>query len=219
MATSFIPSADSSFNEWQKPLVVSLKTGAKSWGIPVETITTIEAEQAEFETRYKTAENPATRTKAAITTKTDARKKFETTLRTTIKAYVTYNPKVTDENRINMGLPIHKTSRTPVAVPATYPEHTVETALRQIVIHFRDAGKERKAKPTGVGGALIRWDILDTPPTKAVELLNSALDTASPYTLRFTENQRGSRVYFALAWQNTKGEVGPWSEIGMAIVP
>ena len=219
MSSNFVPAADSSFDEWQKPLVVNLKANAVQWGIPARSITDIEAEQAEFETRYAAAENPATRTKAAVTTKTDARKKFESTLRTAIKAYITYNPAVTDEDRINMGLPVHKTTRTAVGVPTTYPECTVETALRQIIIHFRDAGKDRKAKPAGVSGALIRWDILDAPPTKSVELLNSALDTASPYTLRFTENQRGSRVYFALAWQNTKGELGPWSEIGMAIVP
>ena len=219
MKTDFIPRADSSFNDWQKPLVVSLKTNATSWGIPTSTITAIETEQAEFENRYETAENPATRTKAAVTTKTEARKKFEGTLRTTIKAYVTYNPAVTDEERINMGLPIHKTTRTAVAVPTTFPEYTVETALRQVTIRFRDAAAGSKAKPAGVNGALIRWDILDTPPEKAIALLNSTLDTASPYTLTFTENQRGKRVYFALAWQNTKGEIGPWSEIGMAIVP
>ena len=219
MKNDFIPRSDAQFNEWQKNLVVNLKANAKAWGIPTGSITGLETEQAAFESRYVTAENPATRTRAAVAMKDESRKSFESLIRVTLKAYVTYNPAVSEGNRINMALPVHKTTRTAVAVPATYPEYTVETSLRQIIIHFRDAGKERKAKPTGVGGALIRWDILDNPPVKAIDLLNSALDTASPYTLRFTENQRGSRVYFALAWQNTKGEVGPWSEIGMAIVP
>ena len=219
MSSNFIPTSDAKFNDWQGNLITKLQLGAKKWGIPTAQMTELENLKKEFEIRYTTADNPATRTRAAVTMKNETRKTYESAIRSLLKAYVTYNPTVSDEDRINMGLPIHKTSRTPVSVPATYPEYTVETSLRQIIIHFRDAGKERKAKPTGVGGALIRWDILDTPPTKAVELLNSVLDTASPYTLRFTENQRGSRVYFALAWQNTKGEVGPWSEIGMAIVP
>ena len=219
MKNDFIPRSDAQFNEWQSNLFAKLQQNATKWGIPAAQITELTSLKKEFEVRYAAAENPATRTRAAVTMKNEARKAYESAIRSVLKAYVTYNPAVSDEDRINMGLPIHKTSRTSVAVPATYPEYTVETSLRQIIIHFRDAGKERKAKPTGVGGALIRWDILDTPPTKAIDLLNSALDTASPYTLRFTENQRGSRVYFALAWQNTKGEVGPWSEIGMAIVP
>ena len=219
MRSDFVPRPDAQFDKWQKNLVVNLKDGASAWGIPSESLTGIETQQAEFESRYAAVENPATRTHAAVVMKDESRKSFENLLRVTIKAHITYNPAVTDEDRVNMGLPIHKTTRTSVAVPTTYPEYTVETALRQIIIHFRDAGKDRKAKPTGVGGALIRWEIRDTPPAKSADLLNSALDTASPYTLTFTDAQRGSRVYFALAWQNTKGELGPWSEIGMAIVP
>ena len=219
MTKDFIPRPDAAFNDWQKPLVASLKNSATVWGIPTSTMSTVEAEQSDFERRYETAENPSSRTKTAVAMKTQARKKFESTLRATIKAHVTYNPAVSDESRIDMGLPVHKTTRTAVAVPTSFPEYTVETALRQVTIHFRDAVAGNKAKPTGVSGALIRWDMLDAPPEKAVDLLNSILDTASPHTLTFTENQRGSRVYFALAWQNTKGEVGPWGEIGMAIVP
>ena len=219
MRSDFVPRSDVQFNEWQKNLVVNMKASAMPWGIPPGAINDIEAEQAEFETRYAVAENPATRTRAAIVMKDEARKSFESLIRITVKAYITYNPAVTDEERINMGLRVHKTTRTAVGVPTTYPEYTVETALRQLSIHFRDAGKDSKAKPAGISGALIRWDILNKPPTKSADLLNSALDTASPYTIRFTENQRGSRVYFALAWQNTKGELGPWSEIGMAIIP
>ncbi|MDR3329013.1 MAG: hypothetical protein LBS63_02745, partial [Prevotellaceae bacterium] len=41
-----------------------------------------------------------------------------------------------------------------------------------------------------------------------LKLPNSALDTASPYTLDFTEAQRGKWVYACLAWQNPKGEKG-----------
>ena len=219
MSTSFIPTGDAKFNDWQGNLFTKLQQNATKWGIPAARMAELEVLKTEFENRHAIAEDPATRTRAAIVMKNEARKAYEAAIRSLLKGYVTYNPAVTDEDRINMGLPIHKTSRTSVPVPATYPEYTVETSLRQITIHFRDAGKDSKAKPAGVGGALIRWDILDTPPTKAADLLNSVLDTASPYTLKFTENQRGNRVYFALAWQNTKGEVGPWSEIGMAIVP
>jgi hypothetical protein len=31
--------------------------------------------------------------------------------------------------------------------------------------------------------------------------------------------QRGKTVYFALRWENTRGEKGPWSEIMSAIIP
>ena len=219
MKNDFIPRSDSQFNEWQKTLITYLKANAQGWRIPAGLITDIDAKQAEFENRYETADNPATRTHAAVVMKDEARKSYESLLRTTLKAYITYNPEVLDDDRIYMGLPVHKSSRTAVPVPATFPEYTVETSLRRVTIHFRDAGSGKKAKPAGVGGAVIIWAVLEAVPEDVKLLTNSVLDTASPCTLNFTEAQRGNRVYFCLAWQNTKGELGPWSEMGMAIVP
>lgn len=219
MKTDFIPRSDAQFNEWQANLFSYLKKNATAWGIPNATLTDAQTRKTEFETRYAAADNPATRTRAAVVMKDDSRKAYEASIRPLLKAYVTYNPAVTDEDRVNMGLPIHKTSRTPVAAPVSFPECTVETAQRRITIHFRDAGSGKKAKPAGVSGAVIRWAILNEAPDNVEPLTNSALDTASPYSIDFTEAQRGSRVYFCLAWQNTKGIMGPWSEMGMAIVP
>jgi hypothetical protein len=77
----------------------------------------------------------------------------------------------------------------------------------------------KKAKPHGVSGAVARYDVLDAPPADVNDLKQSLLDTASPCHLDFSEAQRGSRVYYCLAWQNTRGEKGPWSQIEMAIIP
>jgi hypothetical protein len=30
---------------------------------------------------------------------------------------------------------------------------------------------------------------------------------------------RGKKLYFALRWENTRGEKGPWSEIHSTIIP
>jgi hypothetical protein len=50
------------------------------------------------------------------------------------------------------------------------------------------------------------------------ELTRSAFDPRSPFTLNFEENQRGKTLYFALHWENAKGEAGPWSVIQKAII-
>jgi hypothetical protein len=51
------------------------------------------------------------------------------------------------------------------------------------------------------------------------DLKNSAFDTASPYTFTFDESDRGKALYICPRWENSKGEKGPWGEIGKAIVP
>lgn len=45
------------------------------------------------------------------------------------------------------------------------------------------------------------------------------LKNSPAHTLTFDENQRGKTVYFALRWENTRGEKGPWSQIVSSIIP
>ena len=84
---------------------------------------------------------------------------------------------------------------------------------------FFDSANEARAKPAGQHGAEILWAILDAPPAHLGDLVHSAFDTHSPYTLSFDESERGKTVYFALCWENTRGEKGPYSPIESAIVP
>jgi hypothetical protein len=50
-------------------------------------------------------------------------------------------------------------------------------------------------------------------------LVHSDFDTASPFTLKFDEADRGKRVYFCLRWESSTNLKGPWGEIGAAIIP
>jgi hypothetical protein len=129
------------------------------------------------------------------------------------------HPAVTLEQLMDAGFQ-PPSPRTPDAAPATYPEaETDSSVIRQLTIHFRDKGSRSRAKPPKVHGAEIRWAILDREPADENELTASDFDTASPFTLTFTESQRGKRVYFALRWESSTNLKGPWSEIYSAIIP
>jgi hypothetical protein len=88
-----------------------------------------------------------------------------------------------------------------------------------VEVDFFDAETGQKAKPKGVHGVEIKWRMLDIPPSTVEELIYSAFDTRTPFTLEFEENERGRTIYFALRWENTRGEKGPWSDISSAIIP
>ncbi|MDR1347250.1 MAG: hypothetical protein LBJ63_02300 [Prevotellaceae bacterium] len=221
MTHDFIPSNDGKFAAWLQLATDYLNSHATGWQIPAGTMTELTALQSDFASKYETAENPATRTSVAILAKTEARKAVETKIREVLKAYVTYNPAVTDEDRRAMELPVHKTTRTPAPVATTYPDFDVDSGtIRRLILNFYDRGqKKSKAKPLGQHCAEIRWALLDTPPASLKDLINSSVDTHTPFTLEFDENERGKNVYFALCWENTRGEKGPWSEIQSAIIP
>jgi hypothetical protein len=90
---------------------------------------------------------------------------------------------------------------------------------RRIDLHFRDFGSGHKAKPKGVAGTVITWEVRDTPPTNQSQLLHSLFTGRTPSHFEFQEEERGKIAYFAVCWQNGKGDQGPWSEIQRAIVP
>jgi hypothetical protein len=215
-----IPTKDSDFNMVSEVITEAVSQNQTAWNIDSEWYNgEVMAAKTEWTAAWSAYQNPAGRTPLITFTKTEKRTAYEKLLRQLVQN-LQYNPKVSEDDLRAMGIVIHSTSHTPVPVPTTYPDFTVDTGtLRRLTVNFHDHGKEKRAKPAGVSGAVIHWAVLDAPPVNVEALHNSVLDTASPYTLEFSDEQRGSKVYFCLAWQNTRGEKGPWSEFEMAIVP
>jgi hypothetical protein len=117
---------------------------------------------------------------------------------------------------------IHTPDPVPTAdhPPTTFPEAETDTSIiRQVTIRFWDSLTKKRAKPHGVHGAEIRWAILDHLPKSVQELINSDFDTASPFTLKFDESQRGLRLYFCLRWESNTNLKGPDGEIYSVVIP
>jgi hypothetical protein len=215
-----IPEADKSFNDWQNTWFNGTRTNATNWHIDQMEVESIQPLQTQWVEKYALTLDPATHTTPAVNAKNNARKVYEGAIRKFINEFETYNRYITDDQRLAIGLPVHKTTHTPVPVPSTIPEFTVDTSvIRDLTIHFQDKDSKSKAKPFGVHGAEILWAILPAAPTRIAELLRSGFDTNSPFTLKFDEEDRGKTVYFALRWENTRGEKGELSAINSAIVP
>jgi hypothetical protein len=216
----FLPKPDEQFRVWLTPLLTYIQNKQTVWSIPEEPVTELQALSAAFGDALSAAENPLTRTKVTVQKKNDARKAVESKLRPFLKAYVTYNPAVTNADRDAMGLPVHKTTRTDVPVPKTTVEAEVFWPSPGVVeIRYRDSESKHRGKPDGVHGAEVAWAILASPPVNWTDLDRSTFDTRSPLRLTFEGKERGKTLYFAIRWENTRGEKGPWGEIMMALIP
>jgi hypothetical protein len=82
-----------------------------------------------------------------------------------------------------------------------------------------ETGK-KGSKPKGVEGARVYYGISGVPITDQNMLAFSKWATRCPHIIRFREEDRGKRVYFALKWEIHKenGE-SPWSIIQCEWVP
>jgi hypothetical protein len=92
-------------------------------------------------------------------------------------------------------------------------------------VHFHEKAiqsrgdKPSYAKPYGIYGAVIIYDVLPEPPSTHAQLTKHHLATRTPYRINFSLAERGKTAYFAIAWQNEKGEKGPFGPIVSEIIP
>jgi hypothetical protein len=214
----YLPQKDAEIVAWSDNFSVQVSANAAKWEIPEAEVKALTTAKNAFATLHSQVDSP-NRTPVIVAEKNTARKELIGIIRTLVD-FRLKNPVITDAQRIALGLHVRDTTHTPVPVPATRPELYIDVLdVRRLSINFHDQGSGSKAKPYGVNGAVIGFAILDTPPADPGALNRSVLATHTPYTLEFTEEERGKTVYIALRWQNEKGEKGPWGEIESAIVP
>jgi hypothetical protein len=219
MGYDFVPHQQVSFYNWSLVVWEYVSGHYLGWKVPEDAFDVVDVLYGKFKAAYIKALNPNHGT-ADTFAKNRARAAFEKELREFLKSYVTFNRAVTDEDRGNMKLPIHKKNLTKNTKPDTFPLAVFITSMLRIVtIVFRDSGTMSKAKPKGVIGAEIRWAILDAPPERVEDITNFAFCTRSPFSLTFGEQDRGKKIYCCLRWESTRGEKGPWGQIYSVIIP
>jgi hypothetical protein len=149
------------------------------------------------------------------------REAFESMLRKFIAEFITNNSKVTDWDRENMHVPIHKTHPTRHPVPKTYPvvTKTERTAPGRYSFRFRDVTSESSvAKPFGVQGAEFGYVITDKSSATYTDFNRSEFDTHTPFEIQFEPSDFGRTVSYAMRWENTRGEKGPWSPVESLVI-
>jgi hypothetical protein len=220
MNSNFIPGGDAPFNVWQGVLVVGLTARATKLGIPAEEMARVLASQDRWNKGFEAASNPATRTKGAIREKQEAREDFEAELRKVIKAYITYNPAVTDQERDDMGLPVHDSKPSPAPAIGSRPELEVHfPQIQQHSLTVRDSELDGRAMPAHAVGFEVWRKVGDPAPAQESDWLLVVQAPHSPCLLTYGEQESGVRIYYRVRWVNTRGVPGPWSETVSAVVP
>jgi hypothetical protein len=219
--TDYIPKGDLEFKGWAGLFIKALGARLDQLHFPPEVYATLTALNDDFAQKLVLATEPGTRTSPAVLVKNEARNVLKKAVRQAVKEYLTYNHLLTNSERENLGLPIHKATHTRAPVATSYPHFEIDTGLLcHLTIHFYDSEQKRsKAKLAGQLGAEIRWVISEAPPVSMADFIHSSLDPHSPFTLEFDGHERGKTVYFCLCWINTHGQKGPWSQIKNAIIP
>ena len=199
---------------WMSLLNINLT----KWKIPPDVL-------PKLETLWETAEDTFNRAQAPNSGPVDTQRNDTAFAELTahmrdIRRRHFFTPPLTDADIVSLGLRPRDTIRTPhIDVTETVEFELNLRKIREILVNFWVKGQSNRAKPAGYDGAVLVWDVLDTPPERPEDLNRHTMASRTPHTLEFDETERGKTVYIALTWQNERGNIGPWSEIQSAIIP
>jgi hypothetical protein len=221
MKTSdYLPHQLQQFLNWILNLIEYIRAGGLArFDIPDAEFNDLSAKADDFAAKFKVAETLETRTKATIQAMHDAHTLSEKATRNFVKRFLAPNPKVTNADRDNMGLPIYSDERHPAPIAPTFPWVRVLTTLIRHLIFDFGGSEASKAKLAGQHGMELTGIVADEKPVDISQLTMSYFSTSTPLTVEFAEAQRGKTFWFAVRWENTRGQKGPWSEIMSAVIP
>jgi hypothetical protein len=214
----YIPKRDALLVSWATNFYNQINSHVADWNFTAIEVAKIQDALNEFAGLVLRAESPESN-HPIVVEKDKAREKLVTMIRELV-GYKLRNPVITDVQRSELGITVYSKVRKKVEKPTKYPRFTIKVVgVRQLEVDFYNEDTGTKARPYGYNGAVISFDVLDAPPSSPEELRHTVLATRTPHLFEFEEKQRGKIVYFAIQWQNEKGERGPYSAIQSAYIP
>ncbi len=180
--------------------------------------TLLYAHYTSWNANFPLSQNPDTATRTIIDNKNMASKNLQALFRVIFNDIPESVLTIQDRNTLNLPARSNKYTATPV--PTTKPVGKADTSkrLEHTIAFVDEATPTSRAKPEGVRACQI-WVKIGTPAIDPSELSYVASDTATPYVAHFNGADAGKTAHYWLRWENTRGEVGPWSDVIMATIP
>jgi hypothetical protein len=221
MAGHWIPDRQEEFvtfcHVWLNVLENEAMVTAFGWDKP--TVMTLRSTINGFLTAWDTykMDNSTTNRKKKDELKKLAKSEMEDFAATSIR----FNKKMSETDKNELGVYSRDPKPSPVPAPRTTPvPRKIDTSYpRQITFFVKDREAENNAKPEGIRGVEMCWNLMDHPPLSEEELIHSAFSSSNRITLTFHESDRGKRIYFIFRWKSTSDKEGNFSEIYTVIIP
>jgi hypothetical protein len=193
-----IPRRDGEFDLWFFNLknYVAAKTGSEppAWThIPVE----------------KTAE---------LTARYEARDESMDEMRDFANGHIRYNRQMSVSEKDYLGIKPHNPP-TPHPTPASQPDTDVRNTRNNFEHEVRALNAEGSAvKPDDAYGVAFAWQVGGERPATGADLPKGEFSRKPVKVVRHTEADKGKTAYYATAYENSKGEKGPWSPVVEAVI-
>jgi hypothetical protein len=214
----YVPYQDDALLTFAKTFYAYAFAHFSQWGIPSPK-NPIEDDISNYEGMLLAYKEP-NHGKVDTLNKNEAKKTLSASLRTYIQGYVARNPKVGDEDREQMGLPLRDTTPTPHPVPDKTPvTEAVPSGVRRHTVTAVNPDTGDRHKPPFVKGVAFAHRIreADAPKSRADDM-PSIFQAGTERAFQWDEADYGKTCDYATAYENEGGKRGPWSDVVSAIV-
>ncbi|HZZ42400.1 MAG TPA: hypothetical protein VFE58_05650 [Tepidisphaeraceae bacterium] len=213
MGNSWLPLKDADLLPFMQNMSGKITATPATYGLLPADATALAGYLTTFSTNLAVATAPATRTAVSVAAKDISKAVLVADARIIAKK-VQANPAVTPDQKIALGLPVHKDTPTPIPAPSTKPMlNIVGNGGRTVKILIKDeTTPTKKAKPPGYEGSAVYTYVPtagEEPPADLTEWRFEGLATRGDFEIDYRPGDVGKTAYILANWLNPRGEAGP----------
>jgi hypothetical protein len=154
-------------------------------------------------------------TKANRTEKDELKRAGIDAMRKFARERIRNNAKMTDGQKLEMGITVSDKEPSPVPVPDAGPESEALISAREPgVVKARYLG----AKPYGVDRIEIAWSVSGTVIDSPDQLANHETFSRNPWEHTFGHDERAKKMYYSLRYLTKEG-ASHWSDVREVVIP
>jgi hypothetical protein len=210
MPTDYIPFSDAGCMAWLDNNSAMISASPATYGIQTTDAADYATLVAAFDAALAAATAGSTRGPSTVNAKNVARVNAVTRARQ-LAAIIQNNPGVTQQQKIDLGYTVRKTTKTPIPAPATVPILSyVGSTYLEHTLRFADQNTpSSKAKPFGYASLLVSiWlTAVGTAPSGSPTRTQPV--TRNPFAVDFSVGDLGKLATYQAQWVSAKGELGP----------
>jgi len=212
MSKSFVPDTDAGLLAFASNFNAQITAIGGSIGLSPAMISQYGTLFTAYQTALAAAVEPSTRGGATILAKNLAKKPLVEDTRV-LARIIQSNPSVTDEQRYDLGLPIHKDGPSPIPSPTSSPEiHVISTLGRTITVRLHSADAVKRGRPLNTTGATVMTYVGAAPSNNPQDWKFMGNFNKTVCELTFDAAvPNGATVWISAFWVGTKMASGPAS--------
>jgi hypothetical protein len=152
--------------------------------------------------------------------KDEAKEKAIDAMRDFANTSIRFNKKMDDVAKLDMGIHPQDTTPTHHAPPKSQPDIVVENTSNHFQHRIRALNPEtgKASKPADAYGVRYAWQVGGGRPASGEDLPKSKFNRSATHVVIHTEADKGKTVFYAVCYENGRGDVGPWSPVEEAVI-